>query len=268
MLATQFGRIGVKMSADGTWSGGTEDVLAADQYLAASFLGAEQERRRRILEKLFDSKSWKNVLQRPQLLVWLKEWPQGFTFGEGLVRQGQTLLVLPLEITRPNGGSEMVIPSPLISYGTRRPPYGSLPAGCWDDNLGTWQERSSPCTTWLNFQIPRTLLPAKATKALIEIKVTGAIGRIEILGIRNDATVRLQEVVNPVGTVQLEISDTDVLKLGDEGELTLGITAGDPNKTGANNTAISPVGTTVDYWKIESVRLNVWAKTTDASEKD
>lgn len=38
MLATQFGRIGVKMSADGSFSGGVEEILAADQFIAANFL--------------------------------------------------------------------------------------------------------------------------------------------------------------------------------------------------------------------------------------
>ena len=268
MLATQFGRLGVEMSADGTWSAGVQNILAANQYLAANFLGAEQERRRRILEKLFASKSWKSVLQRPQLLVWLKEWPQGFAFGEGLVQQGQTLLVLPVEFTRPPAGTEMMIPAPLITFGTRRPPDGTVPSGCWDDNLGIWQERSSPCTTWLNFQMPRSLLPATATKVQLEIKASGAIGRIEIVGIRNDAAVRLQEVINPVGTVQIEISDASVLNLSDEGELALGIIAGDPTKAVDSTIANVKVGATADYWKIETVELNVWAKATDGSKKD
>lgn len=269
MLTTQFGRVGLKKSADGTWSGGIEEILAPNQYIAASFLGAEQERRLRILEKLFASKTWKKLQQRPQLLVWLKDGPQGFLFGDGLTQQGQTLLVLPAELTRPATGTEMLIPAPLISYSTRRPPDGSLPAGCWDDNLVEWQKRSGHCTTWLSFQIPRTLLPAKAIKGRLEVKVSGAIDRFEILGLRDGALVRLQEVNNPVGTVQVEIADASMMDISSDGELTLGITAGDPDKAAAaSNAAISKVGTTVDYWKIESLGLNVWAKTTDASKED
>lgn len=266
MLATRFGRIGVQMSADGNWSGGVGDILAADQYITANFLGAEQERRRRILEKLFDSKSWKNLLQQPHLLVWLKDWQPGFEFGPGLMHQGQTLLVLPIEITRPPAGTELAVPSPLIAFGTRRPPDGSLPSGCWDDNLGIWQERSSPCTTWLNFRIPHSLLPASVTKAQLEIKATGAVGRIEVLGIRNNAAVRLQEVDNPVGTVQVEISDASVLNLSDDGDLGLGITAGHSSKSQDTSGVNVKVGDVADYWKIESVKLNVWAKATDAAE--
>lgn len=268
MLATRFGRIGLKMSGDGTLSGGTDEVLAADQYVVATFLGAEQERRRRILETLFAGKSWKNVVQRPQLLVWLKEWPQGFSFGDGLVRQGQTLLVLPIEFTRPPAGTDMAIPSPLISYGTRVPPDGKASTGCWDDNLGIWQERSSPCTTWLNFQIPRQLLPAKLSKVTVDIKATGAISRIGVLALREGSVVPVQELVNPVGAVQVDISDPSLLGLTDEGELTLGITAGDPSKVIDANMDKITTGATADYWKIESLRLNAWATTEDLSTKN
>ena len=269
MLATRFGRVGVNMSADGTWSGGIENIFAADQYLAANFLGTEQERRRDFLEMLFDKRNWKNVLQRPQLLVWLKEWPQGFSFGDGLTRRGQTLLVLPVEISRPSPGTEMQIPSPLITYSTRMPPDGSVPSGCWDDNAGKWQERTGPCTTWLNVQIPPELLPVTVMKALLSIKVSGATDRIEVLSVRNNAVVSLQKIMNPVGTVQMEIADASVLELSEEGELVIGITVGDPSRAASSSSAaISKVGTTSDYWKIDSLGLNVWAKTTDKVEKD
>ncbi len=269
MLATRFGRIGVEMLADGTWSGGVEDIFAADQYLAASFLGTEQERRRHVLEMLFGKKNWKNLLQRPQLLVWLKESPPGFSFGDGLTRQGQTLLILPVEITRPPAGTQMQIPAPLISFGTRMPPDGTVPSGCWDDNLGKWQERAGPCTTWLNFQIPPTLLPAKVIKAHLAIKVSGAIDRIEVLSVKNNAVVSLQKIMNPVGIVQMEIADASVLDLSEEGELVIGIGVGDPNRAAtSSDIANSKVGTTSDYWKIESLGLNVLAKATESMEKE
>ena len=269
MLASRFGRIGVQMLADGTWSGGIEDIFAADQYLAANFLGTEQEHRRDILEMLFDKKNWKNMLQRPQLLVWLKEWPQGFEFGDGLTRRGQTLLVLPVDITRPAVGTRMQIPAPLIPFGTRMPPDGSVPSGCWDDNSGKWQERSSPCTTWLSFQIPPALLPVKAIKAHLTIKVTGAIDRIEVLSVKNNAVINLQKLINPVGTVQMEIADATVLDLSEEGELVIGISVGDPDQAGTNNNVTnSKVGATSDYWKIESLGLSLWANTTEKMEND
>ena len=149
------------------------------------------------------------------------------------------------------------------------PPDGSVPSGCWDDNAGKWQERTGPCTTWLNVQIPPELLPVTVMKALLSIKVSGATDRIEVLSVRNNAVVSLQKIMNPVGTVQMEIADASVLELSEEGELVIGITVGDPSRAASSSSAaISKVGTTSDYWKIDSLGLNVWAKTTDKVEKD
>ena len=58
------------------------------------------------------------------------------------------------------------------------------------------------------------------------------------------------------------------MNLSDEGELALGITAGDPSKAVDSTIANVKVGATADYWKIENVELNVWAKATDGSKKD
>jgi len=122
ILATRNGRMGVKLSADGAFTAAAEDVLEADQYLAATLLGDEQDRRRRMLGQLFANPSWKASLERPHLLVWLEDWDTGFQFGEGLKREGETLLSVPLEITRPAPGTEMLIPAPLLGLATARPP--------------------------------------------------------------------------------------------------------------------------------------------------
>ena len=106
-------------------------------------------------------------------------------------------------------------------------------------------------------------------KAHLAIKVSGAIDRIEVLSVKNNAVVSLQKMKNPVGTLQMEIADTSVLDLSEEGELVIGISVGDPDRAASSsNIANSKVGSTSDYWKIESLGLNVWAKTTETMEEE
>lgn len=260
MLATRYGRIGVQLAADGVFTARADDVFQSDQYLDANFLGDEQDRRRRMLQELFVNQTWQDSLDRPQLLLWVNDWEHGFQFGDGLTRQGDTLLAVPLEISRPSAGTEIVIPSPLLSIATRRPPDGSLAAGFWDDARKEWQERSSPSSTWLSVQIPRGLLPLEATKASLEIKVSGPMGRIEILGVKNGAPVSLQTVMNPVGSLFLKIEDPDVLTISDQGDLSLGINAGDPTEVAGASAA--------NFWRIDSLALQVWAKASNRSEED
>lgn len=260
LLATRFGRIGVTLTPDGTFQANADSVFEADQYLAATFLGDEQDRRRRLLQQLFGSPAWKGYLDAPQLLVWVTDWNNGFQFGEGLSRQGDTLLAVPVRFTRPPSGADVVIPSPLLSFMQRRPPDGSLPTGCWDDNRREWQERSSPSTTWLSFQIPRELLPLVATKARLHVKVSGPMGRLEILGVRQDAAVSLQTVSEPAGSLTFDIDEAEALTVSDRGEVTLGVSAGVPQVASVSGSSAN--------WRIDSLSLQLWAKAAAAPDNE
>jgi hypothetical protein len=261
VLATRYGRMGASLNASGEFTAEGKDVLEPDQYLTATFLGDAQNRRQRILQKLFENPAWRASLDRPQLLLWSKGWDNGFLFGEGLAPQGETLLTVPVELTRPEPGSEVLVPAPLISYQTTRPPDGSVPAGCWDDNQGEWQERTGACVTWLSFQIPRQVLPLKATKASIKLKVDGAMGRIGLIGVKNGVEVPLQSMTDPVGSFSFEIDDPEVLDISIDGRLTLGVSTG----IQAAAPREIPVGgsAAANYWKIDSLTLQLWATATE-----
>ncbi|WP_397570930.1 hypothetical protein [Schlesneria sp. T3-172] len=266
LLATRNGRIGVKFSSDGEFVAKSEDTFGEGQFLDATYVGDQQDRRLKIFQELFANARWKNYLDHPHLLVWLDKWDSGFNFGDGLIRQGDALLAIRLNLTRPPQGTEVLIPSMLVNFSTRRPPDGTLPAGFWDDLRKEWQERSSPSTTWLRFQLPRELLPLSAKKARLEVRVTGPIGRLEILGIRDNASVSLASVVDPANTVGFDLDDSDVLAISQDGDLSLGISGGDtsrsqtPNPTGAISAA--------NTWRIESLDLHVWATATDSTKED
>jgi hypothetical protein len=233
-----------------------------------------QDRRRRILQKLFDNRNWTNTLEQPLFMTWLKDWDQGFDFGNGLNRQGDTLLAVPLEISRPPAGTEMVIPSPLLGFASCPPPDGSASSGFWDDNSREWQERSRPSTTWLSFQVPRGLLPLTATKARLNVAVSGLMGRLEIMGVRNGDVVSLQSVADPVGSLSMEIDVPEVLTVSDQGGLTLGISAGvaaqggDDDSGSAQASTENNLATPANYWRVESLSLQLWAQSEGLTEED
>ena len=268
ILATRYGRMGAILTEVGEFRADSDDVLETDQFLDAAFLGDVQDRRQRILKQLFDNRNWKDSLVRPQLMVWLNDWDHGFQFGEGLLHQGETLMIVPVELARPPAGTEMAIPSPLISYAPCRAPDGSLPSGFWDDSRGEWQERSSPSTTWLSCQLPRSVLPVKVTRARLNIKVSGAMGQIEILGVKNGSEATLQSVKDPVGSLRFEIDDPSVLAVSTDGELRLGVKAGVLRDSMPQASAEVSTGNAANYWRIESLTLQLWAVTTELSAED
>ncbi len=282
MIATRNGRMGVTMKGDGTFVGRTEDVFQSGQFLAADLLSDEQDRRRRTLEQLLTNPKRKDYPDRPQLMFWTDPWDQGFHFGEGLTSRGTSLIVLPLLIDRPVNNTDLVIPSPLISYYNRRNPDGTLPSAMWDAARKEWQERSSPGLNWLSFLVPRELLPLAPRRARIDLSVTGPVGRIEIFGLKSGQVVSLKTIMDPVGSLSIDLNDVESLTIDSEGRLALGLSAGDPDRPELTHNSV-PVNLTeeqnrsateidqnakVNYWRIESLALQLWAKTIEKTKQD
>ena len=281
LIATRHGRIGVALSGNGMFVGRADEVLERDQYLSSGYVNDEQERRQRTLEKLLTNPKRKDFPNRPQLMFWVNEWEHGFHFGDGMKSQGATLVAVPLVFERPPVGTDYVIPSPLLPYRNQRDPEGNPSATMWNYGRNEWQERSTPGTAWLNFHLPNELLPVKVNRARIDLKVSGPVGRIEILGLKNGAVVRLQTIVDPVGSLSIDLNDADSLSMAADGGLVLGLSAGDPSrpeltqtpdassKKGSGKSAV-PRGQDmkVNYWKIESLMLQLWVKSTEPNLKD
>lgn len=271
LIATRRGRMSVELSADGSFTASADSVMDEDQYINSALVDDTQERRRRILQTLFRDDTWRNSLEQPQMLTWISGWDHGFEFGDGLERRGDTLLSAPLALTRPETGSEIVIPSPLLDYSTRRPPDGSITAGFWDDGRQEWQERSSRSTTWLNVHVPAAFLPLQVSQLRLEITISGLMGQIEVLGIRDGAAVVLQAVDDPVGTVVIEIDDPTVLAVSENGELALGLTAGiaddEASGAGAPGSSFSTDSPAIN-WSIESLAVQLRAVTTELPEEN
>ena len=135
---------------------------------------------------------------------------------------------------------------------------------------------------WLSFMIPRELLPVTPRRARVDIKVTGPVGRIEILGIKQGTVTSLQTFMDPVGSVSIELNDPEAITVDQEGRLALGISAGDPNRPELTHN-LSPAKPTddqtrapiqidqnakVNYWRIESLGLTLWATTTEPIARD
>jgi hypothetical protein len=282
IVATGNGRVGVTLASDGEFAGRGGDVFEKDQYLSAGLLTDEQDRRRRTLRGLLDNPRRPDYPVRPQLMFWSSPWDNGFRFGEGLKNEGAALIAVPLVIERPPGGTEIMIPSPFLNFVNRRSPDGTQPSAMWNDLKKQWQERSAPGSAWLSFQIPRELLPLAVRAARIDLKVSGPIGRVQFLGLKNRRAIDLKTVMNPVGSLSVDITDLDALTIDAEGRLALGLSAGEPDRpelsqriadkapSDVPHQTMPSIDQTakVNYWRIESLALQLWAKTTEPTAKD
>lgn len=282
IIATRMGRMGLELKADGQFRGGSEMVFQRDQYVMASLLSDEQNRRRHSLERLFSNPKRTDYPNRPQLMFWTEPVDHGFQFGEHMAKRGTALMALPLIIDRPANNTEMLIPSPFLSYFNRRNPDGSLPSTMWDASRKEWQERSTPGLSWLSFMIPRELLPLTPLRARLDISVTGPVGRIEILGMKDGNVTSLKTVTDPVGSFSIDLADAEAFPVDSQGRLALGISAGDASRPQLTHNASQAQAdesqiraptqidqnAKVNYWRIESLALQLWAKTTQPTAKN
>ena len=280
LIATRSGRLAVTFDGPGKFVARANDVFERDQYLSADFVSDEQDRRRRTFEKLLANPKRTEYPVNPQLMFWSDQWDHGFEFGDGLKRQGSTLVAVPLNIERPVNGTKFVIPSPLLTYRNRIQPDGQPSSTMWNYGRKQWHERSTPGTAWLRFQIPRELLPLTANQARIDLKVTGPIGRVEFTGLNHGKMKSLQTIIDPVGAISIDVNDTDALSIDDDGGVSLGVTAGDPTRPELTHSSGKPSATAngqtvgnsnrdskVNYWRIESLTMQLWVTTTGPTAK-
>ncbi len=280
LIATRIGRLAATFDGSQKFVARADDLFEKDQYLSADFVSDEQDRRRRTFEKLLANPKRTDYPVNPQLMFWSDQWEHGFEFGGGLKKQGSTLVAVPLTIDRPVNGTKFLIPSPLLPYRNRTQPNGQPNSTMWSYGRKEWQERSSPSIAWLRFQIPKELLPLTANQARIDLKVTGPIGRVEFMGLKNGTTTSLRTIIDPVGALSIDISDPEVLSIDEYGGLSLGLYAGDPTRPELTHSTGKPPAlgtvqtagdanrnTKVNYWRIESLTMQLWVTSTEPTAR-
>jgi hypothetical protein len=276
LIATRDGRIGTTIKPDGSFVARSDQVFKRDQYLDVSLLNDEQNRRRQTLEKLFTNKQRPDFPTRPYLMFWTDQIENGFRFDDSLQSRGATLVSVPLILDRPANGTEFAIPSTLLPYRVRQAPDGTPSSAMWSYSRKEWQERSLPGTSWLSFSIPSELLPLTIQRARVSVDVTGPIGRVEILGQKNNKVVSVETKLDPVGSITFDIADAEILSVDETGTVTLAVSGGDPSRPeltqaqsdssmgrDSTNKGKSNDSSKVNYWRIESLRLQLWAKSTE-----
>jgi hypothetical protein len=267
VLATRFGRIGVDLRDDGTFVARSDNVFTPNQYLAAGLLSDEQHRRQLALEHLLTNPQRRDYPAEPQLLFWSDPWNLGFQFDEGRRSFGSALVAVPLKLERPATGTEVSIAAPLLPFRSTFGPDGMPPGGSWDNNRREWQEKAWASSTWLRFQIPPILLPVEVQRGRIVAKVTGPVVKLEIAGYRwaDKSVVPIKTWTDPVGTLSMEITNSELISAAADGGLLLRVTGGDTEHPERAQTSPSR-DEKLSYWRIESLTLELQIKTIEPSD--
>ncbi|MGE3798718.1 MAG: hypothetical protein AB7G88_12870 [Thermomicrobiales bacterium] len=254
VLVTEFGRIGVHLDSGGAFTAASDDVLGSDEYLAAGLMSDEQARRSSILAELLQQREFGRVSE-PTLYFWTAPWEAGFRFDEDSQHSGSALVAVPLDLVRPEVGTQVSLPSPLLPYRAAIGPDGHLPAGLYDNRDLAWLAKSSPATGWIRCEIPRVLLPVEIESARIVARVTGPVAKLELSVSRDDQIVPLQTWIDPVGTLTLEIDGAELPAVDGEGAVYLRVAGGDPDRPELYEP--DPESGKLNYWSIDALTMEM-----------
>lgn len=259
VVATPWGRIGVEFGKDGTLRAEADSVLTDEQFLAASVLTDEQALRSRMLKTILSASDDRPNSLPPTLFFWTNPWKTALQFDEKSRQTGAALVTLPVKLNRPPAETEITIPAPLLAYRETIGPDGGVPTGFFNSHKLVWERKHQPASSWLQFQVPPSLLPIEPQRARVVIRVDGPVGKLSIDGARGEEIVPVKTWVDPVGTLELTIDDARQLSLTDDGRLLIRVSGGDPDRPELTHSSSDGVER-VSYWKIESLSLELQAR--------
>lgn len=266
VLVTRAERIGINLKSDGEFMASTANVFGPDQFLDAQLLDDEQARRRQVFKKLLSNPQRRDFPSQPFFMVWTPAWNTGLGLSDEYQTQGSALCIFPLRLERPAKGQEFVIPPPLLPFRMVSRPDGRPSSQIYDSRRSEWRESAAYSTAWLRFQAPVEVLPTTILRGRVAIQVSGPIGKLELLGLRDDKAFSIDTLIDPVGTVTFEINDLDALKLDEQGRLRLGLNVGDLNRP--ELTRPSDPDSKPNYWRIDSLSLTLWGQAIEPSSKE
>ena len=204
-------------SRTASFAGRADDALPPGQYLTAAVMTDQQQRRHATYRELLAESLPKHWEGRNLLLAWADAGELPFRVNEGDRLVGSALLVIPLEFERPEVGTRITIPRAFI-------PISRLIQGRPQQPVleGTYASEMA-----MLFQLPPSVLPLTIERARLSAKVRCPGRKFSIVAQSNAGPVTLFEAENPLDPIQIEITDSRVLRLDPDGRLRLTLQIGE-----------------------------------------
>jgi hypothetical protein len=187
---------------------------------------------------------------QPTLLFWSDPLDLGFQMLEGAEQNGSALVSMPLQLTRPQEGTRVVIPGPFVTYRS----VGAETAATFDARKRRWSDPFlEGVDTTLQFQLPVELLPIQLENVTLTVDINAPSRELQITSVTEGPPVILDSRQSPLGRLTFEIDGDDV-QVNHAGELMLGINVAD-EKDENSNVILDP--SEAQFWQINDVQLEV-----------
>jgi hypothetical protein len=245
ILNTPNGRnLSVQLHPDGTFTAGSEDVLAPGKFLAGAVLSDRQRRRQEVFREFLKRRPIGRPEGHNDLLVWAKSIDMPFTLVPDARTVGSALLVIPLQLEHSAPGTHTTIPGPLVPF--RQIIDGHL--------VRPTLEASEGADLHLRFQLPLAVLPFKVEHARLLAKIDAPLRRVTISGRADGEVVEIHRAESPLDPIHIDIAEERLLQLDAQGGLLVNVSLSDTPKSGGKAPGAAQVAR---KWSIEYLELEV-----------
>jgi hypothetical protein len=240
--------LAIRFGAGTDFSAGSANALPTGQFLAGTLLSDRQQQRQEIYRHFLRRSAVESLSDRPRLMAWSDPVDMPFRLPKEARRVGTALLSVPLRFERSEPGTRVTIP------GTFVPSWRVV-----EDRLARpTAESTQAAEQHLRFQLPAVVLPLKVERARLVAKIDAHARRVTVAGQADGAFVELHRQENPLGAIQVDITDERFLHLDPDGGLHLSLNISDALQERA---AHSPTDDGPPKWTIEYIELEVSGKT-------
>lgn len=238
--------LGLRLSADGTFSAAAQEEMIGGQMIAGSLLDDRQRLHQKFYEKVLAEPQPRFISGRSFFMAWSAPVDMHFSIVRGARTLGSALLIIPMRFEQTLPNTQVVVPAGFVE--SRRISGDGRVLPLVTESRQTMNMR-------LRFTVPPSVTPLRVEAAQLTIKMFAPDRIIELTGFAEGQPVPLTRLGGPNGIEKIDISDARLLKPDEQGNIYLEVSVGAaPGKAQPN------------AWRMEQAGLTLRGQTLDGKD--
>lgn len=254
----------VRIQPEGTFQVVADETLSEGEFITEAILSSSQQHRQIVYRDVFAPRENGFYPQRTTLFVWGDSKSFGLNIPDPFQPTGATLFAIPVDIGRTLPGQRFLVPATFVGVSNSSKRIGrSL---VFNSTTGKWLEDAvSESESFLQFAMPRAVLPCRIDKAQLALKIHAPSRTVEVTGIKNDMPVVMETRKSPSGILTISVDDPELLQLNENGALQFGVNISQTDaqiaaakQIAASNQSRRPGDSEQQNKRLDSTQITPW----------